>query len=58
MSQEDAPIIRHLCGSWLTSSGDSQQWYCAECGRSANDISWILPVEVIDDPRGCANEKV
>ena len=51
MSRDDAPIIRHLCGSWLTSSGDSQQWYCAECVRSANDISWILPVEVIDEPK-------
>lgn len=38
--------VRHVCGSWITSSGDSQQWYCAECGRSANDISWIIPAEV------------
>jgi hypothetical protein len=45
-----APNLRHVCSSWILSSGASQQWCCVECGTSVNDISWLIP-EVTDEPR-------
>lgn len=42
MNQDEVPNLRHVCASWILSGGESQQWYCIECGTSANDISWLI----------------
>lgn len=55
MSSDDTQTHsgRCICSCWILSSGENATWVCKECGRSDNDVSFIIPYyEVkIDEPR-------